>query len=479
MITNSRKIKEGDASEDNPKSLGDIAPNPEAIELAERGVDADYKLDRIDHKNIFWWSRKTGSGVFLAPNGRKGYQGLTSSDLDLTLSVCGFEDLRPTAIQNNDSKISAFKYLKVCIQQHQNVDFAGPLAGHKSGLKHFGNTRALVTSEAVHVEPKEGNFSFIDNHLRQMFGSDEQINYLYGWIQKSLVDVRSGSITTGLVMAVSGPPGCGKSLFKDMIGKMLGGRIAKAGRYLKESTDFNADLCACELWVLDDEISPKKFNDRERLAQCVKQIAADRMESVHDKHATAFTVPIWRRLLICTNDKIESLRILPPVGMDGVSDKLLIFKAHVFELPPLLSPEDEDRFWEQYDKALPGFIHYILNEWKTPDEIKSDRWGVTSYISPDIYETLLEDQPETRFHAYIQHWLRDTGKSTHKSEAKVLLDALENYGGNTSSFNELHLSTVSIGRNVEKLNKRDGKFSEAYQKGRSKERWIQVSIMDE
>ena len=48
MSINSRKIKEGDASEDKPKSLGDIAPNPEAIEQAERGIEPERKSLIVD-----------------------------------------------------------------------------------------------------------------------------------------------------------------------------------------------------------------------------------------------------------------------------------------------------------------------------------------------------------------------------------------------------------------------------------------------
>lgn len=453
------------------KKLEDLAPDKGMLEKEIKQLE----LFQVDVNELYWFSKESGGGVFLLPNGRGGYQSLGGNDLSRHLKICGFDDIREDKYSGEDSKISAIDYLKVWVQQKKNVDFIGSLAGYKVGLKKFGSKLALVTSEAEHTPPKEGDYSFIDNHFRQLFGGDEQIQYFYGWLQRALEDLRDEKAVGGLAISLSGPVDCGKTLFREMLSQILGGRSEEAGDYLKGDTKFNAELCGAELWVLDDEISPKKFNDREELAQFIKKTAAKRTQSIHGKFKEQFSIPLFRRLLLCTNDEIESLKVLPPIGMDGVSDKLLVFKAHAFDLPPLSTKEDQDKFWQNFKKALPGFLDYVLNKWVTPEEIRNVRWGVNAYHSPEIYDKLLEAQPETSFHETVQQWLEKTGRTRFKGAPSELLEELEDY---SNSFRQLRLRPDAIGRYVQRLHKRGGDYESAYIKGREHSgRYVMVSFM--
>ena len=116
------------------------------------------------------------------------------------------------------------------------------------------------------------------------------------------------------MMALAGPAGCGKSLFQSIITETLGGRVAKAARYMQGGTDFNGDLFEAEHLALEDEFMSARISDRLQLGASIKNFCVStRKQSCHRKNRQAVTLPAWWRVSITLNDDPEAMRVLPPL----------------------------------------------------------------------------------------------------------------------------------------------------------------------
>jgi len=266
----------------------------------------------------------------------------------------------------------------------------------------------------------------------------------------ALNQLLKGDLATGPAVALVGPPDCGKTLFKLVLSKILGGRSASAGRYLRGGTEFNAELFRSELWSLDDEISPDRYKDRQNLGQFIKKVVADPIDSIHSKGKDAIPVKVWRRLLICCNDDSNSLAILPPLtGSEGLADKLAILKAHVHELPPTETDAERAEFWGKVDRALPGFIHHIISK-PIPENMRSRRWGVKVIQNSEVVETLIEDQPEQILHRLIQAHVAHTKEWSGTCED--LISHLNTIQGPPSQLvSDMRLTSRGVGIHLQTL----------------------------
>lgn len=54
--------------------------------------------------------------------------------------------------------------------------------------------------------------------------------------------------------------------------------------------------------------------------------------SLHRKECDAIPLLLFWSIVICINDKAESITVLPPLN-DDVANKLILLKGHKFEMP--------------------------------------------------------------------------------------------------------------------------------------------------
>ena len=48
-----------------------------------------------------------------------------------------------------------------------------------------------------------------------------------------------------------------------------------------------------------------------------------------------------------------------------------------------------EAFWEKLVSELPAYVDYIMN-WEIPNELKSNRYGITHYHHPEVINALTE-----------------------------------------------------------------------------------------
>jgi hypothetical protein len=208
--------------------------------------------------------------------------------------------------------------------------------------------------------------------------------------------LRSHNPRPGQAIALIGEKDCGKSLLQSLITESLGSRVARPYLYMSGQTSFNGNLFGSEHLAIEDEQPATDIKSRRLFGTRIKEITAIDDQNCHKKFRDGITLPVFWRLTISVNDETENLMILPPFD-ESISDKLMIFRAHKHSMPmPTATVEERLAFRAKLSAELPGYIYYLLHEWKIEPGLVSQRYGVTHYQDPGILLQLGELAPETR-----------------------------------------------------------------------------------
>lgn len=334
--------------------------------------------------STYWLKLRTGQFVQLG-----------ASDLRLHLMHAG--------IGKSDSKKPGLSQSDLFMYETQTerlVDFAGPLAGYRIGLRKLADgSRALVTSEPFEVfdEPKKTDqpekiMEFFSDLLSC---NGEAVERLFLWLKVATESLRCGTFQPGQLVVFAGPPGCGKSLAQELICRLLGGRKAKPYAYLAGRSNFNGELASAENWVIEDEEASTDIRTRRTFGTGIKQATVNRSLSINAKGKQAVTVDVFRRPTASLNDEPENVAILPPMD-DSVADKVMLFRCRAADLasnplPPLL-------------KELPK-LRWFLTQLSIPKKLQDSRFGVRAFHDQTLLEMLVEISPEARLRSLIDEVL--------------------------------------------------------------------------
>lgn len=283
------------------------------------------------------------------------------------------------------------------LQARQNLAYAGPLAGHRAGLRVINENRVLVTASPRVVVPREGEWPTLRLLFERMFADSEhdQLTYFYGWVKQGVEAMQTGRWSEGQALAMAGPIKSGKSLTQRLLTELFGGRVAKPYLYMTGGTTFNEDHFWAEHLMVEDEAESKDFRARTKFAASIKGIAVNRDHHCHGKHKRGLTLtPIWR-LTISLNDQPGRLLVLPPMNED-VADKVMLLKVRACDMPmPTTTAAQKAQFWDTLIAELPAFAHY-LQTWVLPAEFQCSRCGVRHFHHPDLLAALKASSPEHR-----------------------------------------------------------------------------------
>lgn len=288
------------------------------------------------------------------------------------------------------------------VQNHRDVSYHGPLCGRNAGPLFENGTRVLVTEDMKLPEPESGVWSTWKTVLEGLFLTSEeeeigqaQLHTFYGWMKSSVEALRAGKEQQQQALAICGPRDCGKSFIQHLITDMLAGRSAKAERYLSGKTPFNADLCAAEHLILEDEHCSTKISDRIKLGASLKQHTVGvTTTSLHAKGRNAVNIRPWWRVTITLNDDPEAMMVLPPLD-EHIADKIILLRASRFDFPmPVATNAERTAFRKQLVREIPAFLHF-LHQWNIPDEwADRRRYNVATFHHPILAETLEGLSPE-------------------------------------------------------------------------------------
>lgn len=386
----------------HPKPRGYLLNERELpkIKLNDAGLNGAGSdlVETIRKLEIYYDSPRT---KFWARNDREGWIMVGQGDVVRFLAKAGYR----TARQKKE-KVSQVDELLIAIEKSADVDYAGSLAGYRAAVYEIGGNRILVRNSPEIIEPCRGKWNIIHSILRNMLGP--QRVYFYGWLKTAYESLYSRQNRVGQALTFAGPKDCGKSLAQNqIITPILGGRSAKAHRYMTGETTFNGELFGAEHLMIEDDRPSTDIRARRSFGTRIKEITANTVQSCHPKGRPAISLePFWR-LSISLNDEPEDLLVLPPID-DAIEDKIIILKAvkHAMPMPSTSWPERQ-ALAEAIRAELSAFLYFLIN-WEIPAELASPRYGITHFHDPDIMNALQAMSPEAKLLDLIDTELFDS-----------------------------------------------------------------------
>ena len=299
------------------------------------------------------------------------------------------------------------------IEEQYNVDYAGPLAGYPAGIHNSQEKRILVTQSPNIIRPAPGDWPTLRALLTGLFVDEnhDQLPYLFGWLKVGYEALSQNQRRPGQVLVLCGPRDCGKSLFQNLITKILGGRSAKPYQFMTGGTAFNADLFEAEHLMIEDDQSSTDTRARRNFGSKIKEFTVNDTQRCHPKGRQAITLsPFWR-VSATVNNEPENLMVLPPLD-ESLLDKLMLFRAYKHPMPmPTDTNEERTAFLATLHGELSAFVGFLA-KWEIPPHLRGSRFGVTHFHHPEIVEALNELAPEARLLSLIDAVLFPPGAGT-------------------------------------------------------------------
>lgn len=226
--------------------------------------------------------------------------------------------------------------------------------------------------------------------MQQLLGHDGMHRVL-DWLHHAVTALLEGRRGQSRILAIAGPPNCGKSfLIREIIRLLLGGRAADAAPWLLGTTDFASELGGAELLYVDDALGDGRLTTRLGVASMQKQIvtAGSKPQPMHAKGKDRYYHPVWWRHAVALNDSPEALSMLPPLD-EGYCDKLILLRANDTVLSA--GGDGATEYIAAILAELPGLMAYVLSHGCTGP---SDGRGPLAWHDPELSGRLREAAPE-------------------------------------------------------------------------------------
>lgn len=285
---------------------------------------------------------------------------------------------------------------------NERIQYFGPVAGRAPGYYEDNGNRIIVDRGPVLLETAPGHWDNLRKIIEGLlyFGETPergkiQTDTFYGWLRSSIEALRGGKRQSQQVLVICGPEDCGKSLLQHLITHFLGGRSAKAHRYFSGQTTFNGDMLGAEHLIIEDDYMPSDIKSRLALGAQFKQFAVGtEAVSFNAKFQQAINLRAFFRVSVTCNDESENLMVLPPLNGD-IGNKIVVLRASRFDMPmPTVTAEEKEVFWNSLYNEIPAFLWWLQNEFELPMDRVDRRYGVSSWIHPDILEKVADTAPE-------------------------------------------------------------------------------------
>jgi hypothetical protein len=408
----------------------------------------------------------SGRKTYWLQNSRGEWMEVQGGALKLYLRSIGLKD---TFQKGQENPLTELEQELLRIQHSLDVHYSGALAGYPVGHYDVCGNRVLVTRGPATIEENRGEWETIRRLVVQLL--PEQFLYFYGWIKAAREANAAGPpFRPGQMLAIAGPPGCGKSLIQGLITEILGGRCAKPYRYLTAHTDFNSELFAAEHLAIEDEASTTDLRTRKQFGAQLKNLVANEVQSFHAKGRQALSLtPFWR-VSITLNDEPESLLVLPPIDTD-LKDKIIFLKAAAASFP-----FDEDdlagrkRYRETLSAELPAFL-FFLRRWKIPQDLTHQRYGVAAWQNLELTAAIDDLAPEMRLLSLIEMAIFDDFHDEWVGSAAELERALREKKAIEQEVSRLLTFNTACGVYLSRLSKKQPEKVASFRGENNRAKW--------
>ena len=367
--------------------------------------------------------------AYLIPQAAGGWVTVNEAAAKRELSIRGFSRKTPAG-----GTASPLERALNFVERNHAVQSSGPLAGCWAGFQ--PHQRRLVTESPKLIQTHRGQWSRLECLFRELFdrGGYHQTWHFWGWLKAAYEALANGNHRPGQALVLAGPSEYCTLIQNDIISRVLGGRSANAHRFLQGSTEINEDLFGAEHLMIQNESLSTRTGARRALGHRILSIARDQIQVCRPLRKPPTTLaPLWR-LSIAVADDPQSLAGLPPMTAPlGQAVILLRVKQ----------PESNDalelrELHARIVHELPAFLHWLTN-WES--RLRDDRYGVKSWLNPDLLQLQGSLRPEVRLLAIIDApycvlWQQGASPWLGSAiELEALLTSEENlFGGPTGDF---------------------------------------------
>lgn len=319
------------------------------------------------------------------------------------------------------------------------VDYAGPLAGHRTGIITDGSGRKyLVTDEAKGVFgdnkqmslDESGEPEFFMAFIRELL-PEGQWEFLCHWLAVALRSMAARDFTPGQVCVFAGEGGCGKSLVQCIITEILGGRQGNPFAYMIGDTNFNRDFCGAEHWQIEDPRGSKAMQERIDFGARLKEGTVNKSYKIHQKNKDAIDLPLFRRITISINMELEYLSVLPPMD-PSIADKISLYlctkvSKALEQFREMDGPEkgriSRARIEAAYMAEIPRIRLWLLKNFKArtiPEALRDDRFVIKAWHQLELLHALQSISHEVRLLELIDilYFAADEQETVHTAVDK-------------------------------------------------------------
>jgi hypothetical protein len=329
------------------------------------------------------------------------------------------EGVEVDAPQGSIFKVTKFDAAICTAQNLSAVDNVVALAGHKAGVFISQDGRKVLVPRGPRViVPLPGEWKNFEGLLAELFGG-KQLLHVLSWLKVMLEDLLTFTPSAwrhSQMLVLVGDTACGKSFFQKLITALAGGRENDPYSWMVGKSDFNEHIAESEHLAMGDKQPFRDQKSRGNFASKIKELAVNSELAIHGKGKKQFSAPCFRRLSLSANHDSDYLTVIPMLD-ESVKDKLMLVKCSKATMV-----DDFGENMARFTRELPAFAHYLLREFTIPESMRSQRFGVTHYLNPEVVEMLEDFEPHLKFLALVdgtffakgeQGFIRETPEKLH------------------------------------------------------------------
>jgi hypothetical protein len=406
-----------------------VAPAGSPAAIVPAGGDLEHDFESKSGDPDEYYFDKLGGGAFWLKNAAAEWVSLGEPGLRRHLKKDrGMRD-KPVPghlVSQCDEMISN-------VEKNRRVDYAGELAGYRSGFQIITGQRVLIPRSPALIVPKQGDWPKLAAYFEGLFCGEEpsyedgkpatkvdQRAHFWAWHKQIMECYMTSNIASGLALCVAGEADSGKSRLAMILRWCLGDRVAKPYDFMIGRDDFNKDTYSAVLQLVDDENADTSIASRLKFGAQIKKLVANDEGKMRGMHRDGLNFEVLRRLVVLVNLESNRLMVMPPIDGD-IRDKLLMLKGYRRPAPgynidldtpaeaaawpmpmPTRTDAEKATLRATWRAELPAYLWWLLNVFKVPSHVAGGRFSVQHWAHPQILERLQQFSPHVRIWQQIE-----------------------------------------------------------------------------
>jgi len=356
--------------------------------------------------------------------------------------------LDPRLKKNED--YSELEQMMSQVETVRRIDGVLPFPLDRRELVTIGDQKFLNDSSIKMIQPApEGKSSYKDAEFflsllenwfsaeikwepgKKPFVKNLQLAHLVSWMKVLYAPALAGTPRAGQGIFIAGEPGCGKSLFSVIIGRLMGGSCS-AKSFFMDGNRFTSDLARFLVWRLDDDTSHGDgYDTRAQWTKRIKQYIANPRLDYEKKHGDRKEIDHLGRVISTLNMDAESMRMVPDLDV-SIRDKVCLYLLKVAS--PFHFPDNNTIENKILPKELPHIGRFLM-DFEIPKQFLGEsRYTIKSYINPVMEKASVHESDTYSFVEILDQYFGEYAEDSDEefwigTASKLLVELSEEHSG--------------------------------------------------